>query len=89
MSKEHPMFVMSMYMNKETLLEAKAKYYMEECKRLEEQLTLDTLNPNRRTHINEMVAKIEVLERRLEIADPDGESLCMLYDENGEYIEYG
>ena len=89
MSKEHPMFVMSMYMNKESLLAAKANYYMEECKRLEEQLAIDTLNPNRRSHIVELDAKIEVLERRLEIADPDGESLSMLYDEDGNFIEYG
>ena len=57
-----PMFVMSMYMNKESLCNARYEYLM---------------------------SKMEWLERRLEIADPDGESIDMVYDENGEYIDYG
>jgi len=31
----------------------------------------------------------EILTKRLEIADPDGETLSMLYDENGEFVDYG
>lgn len=87
--KQHPMFVMSMYMNKEDLYKAKAEYYMKECERLEKKLVIDTLNPNRRVHVNELVEQVKVLERRLEIADPDGESIDMLYDEDGNFIDYG
>ena len=34
-------------------------------------------------------SKVEYLLRRLEIADPDGETIDMVYDEEGNYIDYG
>lgn len=61
-TEPEPMFVMSMYVNKEDLMRAKLEH---------------------------MASKMEWLERRLEIADPDGETTGMVYDGFGNYIDYG
>lgn len=66
--ENEPMFVMSMYVNKEALLTAKSDYYMKKSDRLEEE--------------------VKLLKKRLEVADPDGETLIML-DEDGYEVEYG
>ena len=88
-TEDEPMFVMSMFANKETLLEAKCEYLQKRVDTLEEKLVDDTLNTNRREHIVRMQAVIEELNARLAIADPDGETLDILYDDDGNLIDHG
>ena len=66
-NEDEPMFVMSMYVNKEALLTAKSDYFMRKSDRLEEE--------------------VKALTKRLEVADPDGETLLFL-DENGYETPY-